>query len=66
MFKKVFFLVFLTFLKVSYELDCTRLYGPTCEGHNTNYNLKSRQFRTDSNWVEVEIDDGWQIIDGQT
>ena len=66
MFKKVFFLVFLVFLKVSYELDYSTLSSPTFGGHYTNYNLKCLQFSTDEKCIEVEIDDDCQIKDDLT
>jgi hypothetical protein len=63
---KVFFLVFLTFLKFSHELDCSTKFGPICEGYyNTKYkyNLKCLQFTANEKCVEVEIDEGCRIND---
>jgi len=64
--KPFFFFVLITFLKVSYELDCTTLTGPTCGNHNTNYKLQCHQFGANSNCVEIEVDDGCQIKDDHT
>ena len=59
----VCFLIFFSFLKVSYQIDCDDFSDATCGGHNTNYILKCHQFTTNAACVEVEVDDGCNIND---
>ena len=57
--KKLFFFIFISFLNISYQLNC-RTFGndPTCGGHNTKYNLKCLKFTGESYCTEIEYDDG--------
>ena len=58
--KKVFiFILSCCLFSLSHNFGCYQFYGPTCEGHNSDYNLKCHYL--DSKCQEVETDNFCEI-----
>ena len=56
--QKIFFLIFFSFLTISYQMNCYNYYDETCGGHNTNYNLKCIKYTGAQKCSEYEYDEG--------
>ena len=52
--QKLFFLIFFSFLTISYQLNCRNYYDETCGGHNSNYNLKCVKYTGDQKCSEYD------------
>ena len=63
--QKLFFLIFFSFLTISYQLNCYNYYDETCGGHNTNYNLKCIKYTGDQKCSEYEYDEGCTMTTGK-
>jgi len=64
--QKLFFLIFFSFLTISYQLNCRNYYDETCGGHNSNYNLKCVKYTGDQKCSEYEYDEGCTMTAGKT
>lgn len=65
--QKLFYFVFLTFLGISFQLDCGNFYADeTCGDHNTKYNIKCILFSGDRKCTEIEYDDDCTMTNKKT
>ena len=56
--KLFFFFIFLSIIKISFQVDCDDFSDLTCGDHNTKYNLKCLKFNSGTKCSEIEYDDG--------